>query len=95
MIEVQFLTLGAQLIVAVKHQNVLDNQAVGQPVILIIADLVRPGGCPVDQFQVLVGAAHHLAPAGLIEAEEDVAVLLFIGGLNGSRIAGDNGVIVH
>ena len=94
-LEVQLLALGAQIVVAVEHQDVLDDQAVGQAVILVDADLVCPGRRPVDELQVLVGAADDLSPAGLVETEEDIAVFLLVGCLDGGRVAGDDGVIVH
>ena len=92
--EVQRLAVGAQFIVAVQHQHVLDDQTVGSAGIGILADLIGPGGRPVHQRQVLVGAVDDLAPAGLVQTEQDVAVLVLIGSLNGSGITGDDAVVI-
>ena len=93
--KVQCLALGAQLVVAVQHQYVLDDQAVGLAVILVSAHLVGPGGGPVHHGQVVIGAVHQLGPADLVQAEDDVGVLVLVGGLNGGSVAGDDGVVVQ
>ena len=90
----QSLAVGAKLIVAVQHQHVLDDQTVGSAGIDILAHLIGPSGRPVHQGQVLVGAVDHLAPAGLVQTEQDVAVLVLVGSLNGGGITGDDAVIV-
>ena len=90
-----FLALGAQLVVAVEHQDVLDDQAVGLAVELVRAHLVGPGGGPVHHGQVLIGAVHQLGPAHLVQAEDDVGVLVLVGGLHGGGVAGDDGVVVQ
>ena len=94
-LEVELLAVGAELVVAVEHQNVLDDEAVGRAGIGVLADLTCPGGSPVNELEVLVNAVDDLTPAGLVEAEEDVAVLVLIGGLDGGGITGDDGVIVN
>ena len=95
MVKVELRAVGAQLVGAVEHQHVLDDKAVGLTGVDVLAHLSGPGGGPVHQLQVLVGAARHLAPAGLVEAEEDVAVLVLVGGLDGGGVAGDDGVVVN
>ena len=91
----QSLAVGAQLIGTVQHQHVLDDQTVGSAGISILADLISPGGRPFHQGQVLVGAVDDLAPAGLVQTEQDVAVLVLVGSLDGGGITGDDGVIVN
>ena len=93
--KVQLLAVGAEFVVAIEHQDVLDDKAVGLSVVLVFADLVSPGGCPVDQGQVLISTVDQLAPAGFIQAEDQVAVLLLVGGLDSSRVTGDDGVVVN
>ena len=92
--EVQSLAVGAQLIGTVQHQHVLDDQTVGSAGISILADLISPGGRPFHQGQVLVGAVDDLAPAGLVQTEQDVAVLVLVGSLDGGGITGDDAVVV-
>ena len=93
-IKVQLFALGAQLVGAVQHQDVLDDNAVGLAVILEFADLVRPGRSPVDDLQVLVLAVDQLAPAGLVQTENQVAVLVLVGGLDSGGITRDDAVVV-
>ena len=94
-IKVQLFAVGAELVVTVEHQDVLDDKAIGLAVILVLANLVGPGGSPVDDGQVLIGAVNQLAPAGLVQAEDQVAVLVLIGGLDSGGITRDDGVIVN
>ena len=91
----QGLTVGAQLIGTVQHQHVLDDQTVGSAGIGILTHLIGPGRSPVHQGQVLVGAVDHLAPAGLVQTEQDVAVLVLVGSLDGGGITGDDAVVVN
>ena len=93
--EVRDLAVGAQLVVAVEHQDVLDDQAVGLAVKLVVPHLVGPGGLPVHDLEVLILAVDQLAPADLVQAEDDVGVLVLIGGLHGGSVAGDDGVVVQ
>ena len=94
MLEVQSLAVGAELIGTVKHQDVLDNKAVSRAGVCVLTDFGCPGGSPVDQFEVLIGAADDLAPAGLVQTEEDVAVLVLICGLDGCGVTGDDAVVI-
>ena len=94
-VEVQLGAVGAQFVVAVQHQHVLDDQTVGLAVILVFAHFFGPVGVPVHDGQVLVGAVDDLRPAGLVQAEQDVAVLVLIGSLDGGGVAGDDGVVVN
>ena len=94
-LEVQLLALGAQIIGTVEHQDVLDDQTVGIAGIGILAHLCCPGGSPLGELQVLILTGNHLAPAGLVQAEQDVAVLVLVGGLDGGGVAGDDGVVVN
>ena len=63
-------------------------------VVLVFANLGCPGGSPVNDGQVLVLAVNNLAPTGLVQTEQDVAVLVLVGGLDGGGIAGDDSLIV-
>ena len=93
--KVQLFAVGAELVGTVEHEDVLDDEAVGLAIILVFADFFRPGRSPVNEGQVLVDAVHDLAPAGLVQTEEDVAVLLLVGSLDGGRVAGDDAVVVN
>ena len=94
-LEAQGFAVGAQLVGAVEHQHVLDDQAVGLAVVLVLAHFVGPGGGPVHHLEVLVGAVDQLGPAGLVQTEDDVAVLVLIGGLDGGGVAGDDAVVIQ
>ena len=86
----QLLSVGAELIVAVEHQYILNDDAVGLTVILVLAYLIGPVGGEGNELEVLVLTVNDLAPAGLIQAEDQVAVLLLVGGLHSSGVAGDD-----
>ena len=94
-LKAQLFAVGAQLVGAVEHQHILDDQAIGLAVVFVFAHFVGPGGGPVHHLEVLVGAVDQLRPAGFIQAEDDVAVLVLIGGLNGGGIAGDDAVVIQ
>ena len=94
MVKVELVAVGAEFVVAVEHQHVLDHDAVGFAVVFEVAHFISPSGSPIGDFQVFIGAADDLAPAGFVQAEQDVAVFVFIGGLHGGGVAGDNGVVI-
>ena len=87
MVKVELRAVGAQLVIPVEHQHVLDDQAVGLAGVDILAHVARPGGGPVHNLQVLIGAVHQLAPAGLVQTEDQIAVLVLVGGLDGGGVA--------
>ena len=93
-VEVKLFAVGAELVITVEHQNVLDNNAPCFSVILVLTDLVCPGRRPVNNGEVFILAVDQLAPAGLIQAENQVAVFVFIGSLYSSRITGNNRVVI-
>ncbi len=95
MLKVQRFAVGAQLVGAVKHQDVLDDQTVGSAGVSVLADLVSPGGSPVNELEVFIFALDDLTPASLVKAEEDIAVLILVGGLDSGGITGDNAVIIN
>ena len=88
MVEVELGAVGAQIVVPIEHEDVLDDDAVGLAVILVLTDLIGPGGGPIHNLQVLVLAVDQLAPAGLVETEDQIAVLVLVGGLHGGAVAG-------
>ena len=84
----ELLAVGAQLIVPIEHQDVLDDNAVGFAVILESADFLSPGRRPVHDLQVLILTVDQLAPAGLVQTEDQIAVFVLVGGLDGGGVAG-------
>ena len=95
MIKVKFYAIGAELVVAVQHQDVLDNQTIGLAIILEGANLVCPGRSPVSNLDVLIGAANQLAPAGLIQTKDQVSILVLVSSLHSSGIAVKNRVVIN
>ena len=91
----QLLAVGAQFVIAVEHQHVLDDQAVGLAGVNILAHIAGPGGGPVHDPQVLIGSVYQLAPAGLVQTKDQIAVLVLVGGLNGGSVAGNDSLIVN
>ena len=94
MIKVELLTVGTELVGAVEHQDVLNDNAVGLAVILEFADLIGPGRSPVGDLEVFIFAVDELAPAGLVQTEDQVAVFLLVGSLNSSSVTGDDAVVI-
>ena len=95
MVKVQFFTVSAKLIITVEHQDVLNDNAVGLAGIDKLADVTGPGRSPVDNAQIFIFTVDKLAPAGLIQTEDQVTVFVLIGGLNGGSITGDDAVVVN
>ena len=95
MLEFQLLAVGAELVVTVQHQNVLNNQTICSIRIGVFANLIGPGRGPPDKLQILINTVYNLTPAGFVQAEQDVSILVLVGSLDGSGITGDNTVIIQ
>ena len=93
-IKVQFFSVSTELIVAVEHQDILNDDAVGLAGIDKLADVTGPGRGPVDNAQIFIFTIDKLAPAGLVQTEDQVTVFVLVGGLNGGSITGDDAVVV-
>ena len=94
MVKVELFSVCAEFVVAVEHQNILDHEAVGLSGIGVVSDFFGPGGRPVGNLQILILAVDQLGPTGLVQAEDQVAVLVLVGSLNGGGISGDDGVVI-